>query len=115
MPVLLEVSKPGTEWMAFAACAGMFLVGAAPKFKDGFEGKAHAAGAVLCLSGSQLWVACNNPWALTAWVAWAACTAACMSRHKPDGIASGFLRTRPMFWAEAFAFMTVFISLYIII
>ncbi len=109
MPVLLEVSKPGTEWMAFAACAGMFLVGAAPNFKDGFEGKAHAAGAVLCLSGSQLWAMLNCPWALTIWAVCLLGTLEEMRRGK------SFLETKPMFWAEAFAFMTVFISLYIII
>ena len=38
MPAILEVSRPDTEFLAFLACAGMFLVGAAPNFKEDFEG-----------------------------------------------------------------------------
>ena len=53
MPVILEVSKPGTEWLAFLACAGMFFIGAAPNFKDIVEGGIHKMGAILCLVGSQ--------------------------------------------------------------
>ena len=53
MPAVLEVSKPGTEWLAVLACAGMFFIGAAPNFKDIVEGGIHKMGAILCLVGSQ--------------------------------------------------------------
>lgn len=110
MPAVLEASKPGTEWMAFLACAGMFFVGAAPNFKDSFEGKVHTAGAVLCVAGSQLWVAFNIPWYLLIWVVWLVYTVVYMSRHVSDSIISDFLRTRPMFWIETTALSTTYLS-----
>lgn len=111
MPAILEASRPNTEWMAFAACAGMFLVGAAPNFKDGFEGKVHTAGAILCLADSQLWVAFNNPWVLLVWFAWLIYTAVYMFRHVSDSIVSDFLRTRPMFWMEMASLLTVYLAM----
>lgn len=59
MPAILEVSKQNTEWIAFLSCAGMFFVGSAPNFKDDYESKIHSAGAIICIAGSQLWVALN--------------------------------------------------------
>lgn len=111
MPAILEASRPDTEWMAFAACAGMFLVGAAPHFKEETEGKVHTAGAVLCLAGSQLWVAFNNLWVLLVWLAWLIYTAAYMFRHVSDSIVSDFLRTRPMFWMEMASLSTVYLAM----
>lgn len=113
MPAVLEVSKPNTEWMAFLACVGMFLVGAAPNFKDSFEGKVHIAGAVLCVAGSQLWVACNCPWALMVWGAWLAYTVAYMFRHVSVSIVSDFIRTRPMFWVEVAALSATYLSVFL--
>lgn len=110
MPAVLEASKPGTEWMAFIACAGMFFVGAAPNFKDSFEGKVHTAGAVICVAGSQLWVAFNCPWALLVWVAWLVYTVVYMSRHVSASIVSDFIRTRPMFWIEIAALVATYLS-----
>ncbi|WP_148479865.1 glycosyl transferase [Parabacteroides johnsonii] len=113
MPVILEVSKPDTEWMVFIACTGMFLVGAAPNFKDGFEGKVHTAGAVLCLAGSQLWVIFNCPWALMIWLVWLVYTVIYMSRHVSDSIISDFLRVRPMFWVEVVALVTTYLAIFL--
>lgn len=113
MPVILEVSKPDTEWMAFIACTGMFLVGAAPNFKDGFEGKVHTAGAVLCLAGSQLWVIFNCPWALMIWLVWLVYTVIYMSWHVSDSIISDFLRARPMFWVEVVALVATYLAIFL--
>lgn len=110
MPAVLEVSKTGTEWMAFLACSGMLFVGAAPNFKDHFEGKVHTAGAVFCVAGSQLWVTFNCPWALLVWVVWLVYTVVYMSRHISSSLISDFIRTRPMFWVEIAALMSTYLS-----
>lgn len=110
MPAVLEVSRPGTEWLAFLACAGVFLVGAAPNFKDSLEGKVHTLGTVLCVAGSQLWVAFNTPWILLVWVAWLVGAIVYMSRHVSDSVISDFIRTRPMFWMEVTALIATYLS-----
>ena len=83
--------KPGTEWLAFLACAGMFFIGAAPNFKDIVEGGIHKMGAILCLVSSQAWVACNCPWCLMVWIAYVGYTVAMMVRNENDSIISDFL------------------------
>lgn len=113
MPAILEVSEQGTEAYAFLACVGMFMVGAAPNFKDKFEGDIHELGAIFCLAGSQLWVLCNQPWCLTVWIAYIAYTVAMMAKRVSDSIISDFLRTRPMFWVEVTALAAVYVSLFI--
>lgn len=114
MPAVLEVSKPGTEWLAFLACAGMFFIGAAPNFKDSFEGSIHEIGAILCLVGSQAWVAGNCPWCLMVWIAYVGYTVAIMVRNENDSIISDFLHTKPMFWIEVTALTSTYLSLLIL-
>lgn len=111
MPAILEVSKPDTEFLAFLSCIGMLMVGVAPNFKDEFEGKVHTAGAILCIAGSQLWVACNCPWCLTVWLAYIIYTLAMMPRHVSDSIITDFLRTKPMFWIEIAALSATYASI----
>lgn len=115
MPALLEASKEGTEWMAFLGCAGMLLVGAAPHFKEDLEGKVHTAGAVLCLVASQVWVGFNCPWCLAVWVAYVAYTIAGMAKHVTASMVSDFLWTKPMFWIEVTAFVSTYISVFILL
>lgn len=115
MPAILEISKPGTEFLAFLACVGMILVGAAPHFKESFEGKVHIAGAILCIVGSQAWVACNFAWCLLVWIAYIIYTIIMMVRHVPDSFISDFLWTKPMFWIEITALVSVYLSCFILI
>lgn len=70
MPHILDNSEKGTECLAFMGLFGMFLVGAAPNFREEFEGKIHSAGAVLSLVGSQAWVLLNKPMCLIVWVSY---------------------------------------------
>ena len=107
---VLEISKAGTEGWAFAACAGMFLVGVAPNFKDRTEGIVHDIGAGLCLVGSQVWVALNQPWVLFIWAAYVVYTVVVMLRRVSDSVISDFIRTRPMFWIEITAIISVYIT-----
>lgn len=115
MPAILEVSKPNTEFLAFLACAGMFMVGAAPNFKDEFEGKIHTAGAIMCIAGSQLWVMFNCGWCLMVWAAYLIYTIVMMTRHVSDSIISDFLYTKPMFWVEIAALTATYLSIFILI
>lgn len=114
MPAILDISKPGTEWIAFLGCAGMLMVGAAPNFTDDLEGNVHTAGAILCLAGSQLWVAFNCPWVLLLWIAYVVCTVVMMTRRVSGSFISDFLWTKPMFWVEVTALMATFMALFLI-
>ena len=58
MPVILEVSKPGTEFLAYLALAGMIVVGCFPDYKaDKFQYRGHIAGATMAILFSQIWAA----------------------------------------------------------
>ena len=116
MPAILEVSKPNTEFLAFIALVGMFLVGAAPNFKEETEGKVHTSGAILCIVGSQIWVACNLAWCLFVWAAYLIYTAVHMlAGYKTDSVVTDFLNTKPMFWVEVAALLATYIGLFILI
>lgn len=113
IPAILEASKPNTEFLAFIACVGMLMVGAAPNFKDEFEGKIHTSGAIMCIAGSQLWVMFNCGWCLMVWVAYLIYTFVMMTRHVSDSIISDFLYTKPMFWIEIAALMAAYLTVLI--
>lgn len=114
MPAILEVSKPGTEWIAFLGCAGMLMVGAAPNFTDDLEGNVHTAGAILCLAGSQLWVAFNCPWVLLLWIAYVVYTVVMMTRRVSGSFISDLLWIKPMFWVEIVSLVTTYVSILIL-
>lgn len=114
MPAILEVSTPGTEWIAFLGCAGMLLVGAAPNFTDDLEGNVHTAGAILCLAGSQLWVTFNCPLVLLLWIGYIIYTIIMMSVSVSYNFISDFLRTKPMFWVEVTALVSTYLTILIV-
>lgn len=107
MPHILDNSKEGTECLAFMGLFGMFLVGAAPNFREEFEGKIHSAGAVLSLVGSQAWVLLNEPMCLIVWVNYLLYTIVYMSSFK-GSFKERFMRTKPMFWLEVSALAATF-------
>ena len=116
MPAILEVSKPNTEFLAFIACVGMFLVGAAPNFKEESEGKVHTAGAILCIAGSQVWVACNMAWCLMVWAVYLIGTLIYMTQNEvTDDLRADFMDTKPMFWVEVAALVATYVSVFILI
>lgn len=116
MPAILEVSNEDTKFLAFLACAGMLLVGAAPNFKDKTEGRVHTAGATLCILASQAWVALNYPWCLTAWGAYLIGTLVYMTCNEiTEDLRADFLSTKPMFWVEVAALTSVYLSCFILI
>lgn len=112
MPAIMEVSTENSQFLAFLACTGMFLVGAAPNFWEEFEGDIHELGAMICIVGSQLWVMLNCPWCLMAWAAYVVYTIVMMPRHVSDSIVSDFLWTRPVFWVEISALLATYMSVF---
>lgn len=110
MPVILEVSKPNTEFLAFLACVGMFLVGSAPNFKEDFEGKVHDAGAVMCLVFSQAWVMFNCPWCLLVWIGYIVYTVIAISKQRQGVLLYKFLLTKPMFWVEVCSLLATYMA-----
>lgn len=112
MPIALETSKPGTEFLAFLACAGMIFVGAAPNFREDLEGKVHMSGAVVCVVASQLWVAFNCWWVLfPIWLAYLTYTIVSITRQKQGVFLYKFLQTKPMFWVEVAALSATYVAI----
>lgn len=110
MPAILEVSRPNTEWIAFLACAGMFMVGSAPNFKEKSEGRIHIAGAVISVIGSQVWVGLNLWPILFVWLLYIGYTALCISKQKAGVFLYKFYRSKPMFWIEICSLLAVYMT-----
>lgn len=117
MPAILEVSKPGTEFLAFLALIGMFAVGSAPDYaRDPFQHKVHISGAVMCILFSQLWVMLNCWWVLLpVWGAYLTYTTISIVRQKEGVFLYKFMQTKPMFWVEIAALSCTYSALAILI
>lgn len=117
MPAILEVSRPGTEFLAFLALIGMFAVGSAPDYaRDPFQHKVHVSGAIMCIGFSQAWVALNCWWVLLpVWVAYLAYTIVSIVRQKEGVLVYRFMETKPMFFVEVAALSATYSALAILI
>ena len=71
-PVLLAVSRPATQFLAFISCAGLLFVGGCPLVKDKTDltYKIHIAGAVTCAIAANLLIMTNHWWMLFLWIPW---------------------------------------------
>lgn len=66
---LLPITPIAYQFIAFLLAAGLLLVGAAPHFKESFEGGVHKAGALLFGFSSQAWAFIyGSPWLLITWI-----------------------------------------------
>lgn len=117
MPAILEVSRPGTEFLAFLALIGMIMVGSAPDYaRDPFQHKVHIAGAVMCIVFSQAWIALNCWWALLpVWLAYVIYTGIAIARQKEGVLVYRFMQTKPMFWVEIASLGATYSALAILI
>lgn len=115
MPAILEVTPGCYQFTAFLACVGMFLVEAAPNFRDGMERPVHLTGAILCILFSQVWVLLTCPWVLLAWIAYLAYTAWGMKKYWKGNFISACLLTKPMFWVEIMALLATYVTLFILL
>lgn len=117
MPAILEVSRSGTEFLAFLALIGMFAVGSAPDYvRDPFQHKVHVSGAIMCILFSQLWVALNC-WVMLVpiWLAYLAYTGIAIARQKEGVFVYRFMETKPMFWIELASLTATYSALAILI
>ena len=115
MPAILEVTPDCYQFTAFLACTGMFLVGAAPNFRDGFDKKVHISGVALCIVFSQVWVTLVCPWMLLVWVAYLIYTALMMKKNWKGNFISAYLLTKPMLWVEITALLATYVTLFILL
>ena len=110
MPAILEVSKPGTEFLAYLALAGMIVVGCFPDYKaDKFQHRGHIAGATMAILFSQAWAALNLWVILLAWLSYIGYTALSMVKQKGGTFKEKYKETRPMFWIEIVSFLVIFL------
>lgn len=117
MPAILEVSKDNTEFLAFLALVGMFMVGSAPDYEnDPFQRKVHMTGAVICILFSQLWVGFNC-WIvlLPLWTTYLMYTGSNMIIKEVSSLRDKFMETNPMFWIEICSLTTIFITMIILL
>lgn len=113
IPAIVDISTENTAWLGFISLLGMILVGCAPDFKnDLFQRRLHLSGAILLLSGTQMWIVFNYPLLLLVWLAYILYTVISISIQKNRNIISRFYNTNPMFWVEMCA-MNVFVALFI--
>lgn len=115
MPAILEVSRPGTEFLAFLALVGMIMVGCAPDYvNDPFQKKLHITGAIMCIGFSQLWVAFHCWWVLLpVWLAYLIYTCIAVGRQKEGVFVYKFMQTKPMFWVEIASFAATFLAIFL--
>lgn len=110
MPAILEVSKPGTEFLAFLALVGMIVVGCFPDYKaDKFQYRGHIAGATMAILFSQIWAALNFWPMLLAWLLYVGYTALSIAKEKEGTFWYKFYRSKPMFWVEIDSFLVIYL------
>lgn len=65
MPLWLDLSDEGYQWLVFLACGGMIFVGAAPSFRLPLQGIIHYSSAVLCCVCAVAWQILEGLWDVT--------------------------------------------------
>ena len=102
LPVLLDMTPDGWDWLAFLALTGIGFVGAAPFFHDSAEGKVHTAAAIAAAVFGVAWTLTTAYW----YAALALTFCICML-----GIAAtDSWRSAKTFWLEMLAFGAVYFS-----
>ena len=104
-PVLLAVSRPATQFLAFISCAGLLFVGGCPLVKDKTDltYKIHIAGAVTCAICANLLIMTNHWWMLFLWIPWL---------FWFIWVTKDRRWTTQTFWAEMTCFLITFIYAY---
>ena len=104
-PVLLAVSRPATQFLAFISCAGLLFVGGCPLVKDKTDltYKIHMAGAITCAISANLLIIFNHWWLMFLWIPWLFWFI-CVTKYRPW--------TTQTFWAEMTCFYSTFAYAY---
>lgn len=95
------------QFLVFLTFAGMMLLALSPNFRDKNEAVLHYSGTAVVLLCTQAWVACTMPWLLLLWLLPAAYILYHVARYGADA----FIDSKPVFWLEVTAYMTVYINL----
>ena len=105
-PVLIAVSKPTTQFLAFLSCVGLLFVGGCPLVKNKTDTtyKIHMAGAVTCAIAANLLIMFNRWWLMFLWIPWIACFVWVTKDRR---------WTTQTFWAEMTCFYSTFAYAYI--
>ena len=105
-PVLLAVSRPATQFLAFISCAGLLFVGGCPLVKDKTDltYKIHIAGAITCAVCANLLIMFNHWWMLFLWIPWL---------FWFIWVTKDRRWTTQTFWAEMMCFLITFIYAYL--
>ena len=117
MPVIINKTPENIQSIAFMSCAGIIIVGISPNFREDFEGKIHQSGALMCIVGSQIWTFIMSPYSLLIWPCYLIYTVIMKLIYKYRGLTlkESFMRTRPLFWVELSAIISIYVSLIIIL
>lgn len=116
MPAILEVSKPGTEFLAYLALAGMIVVGCFPDYKaDKFQHRGHMAGAMMAILFSQIWVSLNLWPMLFVWLTYIGYAVLNIAKEKEGTFWHKLYQSKPMFWIEISSFVAAYLCVLICI
>lgn len=102
LPAMLNSTPESRQFLAFLALSAICFVGAAPNFRDEFEGKVHKASAVIAATCGLLWVVfATDAWPMIILSAFCVLVAA---------FRTNTARTSRVFWLEMIAFGSVYLS-----
>lgn len=102
LPVLLDMTPDGWDWLAFLALTGIGFVGAAPFFHEASEGRVHKAAAVIAAVFGLAWTLTTRWWYAALALSLVICA---LGASRTDTWKSG--RT---WWLEMVAFASVYLS-----
>lgn len=104
LPVMISKTPESLQFLTFLAIAGICFVGAAPEFKDSFEGKVHSTSAIISAVFGILWA--------TVVIGAAGRIALGVSVFVVLAVAlmTDSLKSSRTFWLELVAFATVYLS-----
>ena len=112
MPSILDRTPENLQFIAFLMCAGLCFVGAAPNFKSGLERPIQIVSTSISAVCSQIWLSLViTPYSLLVWLIWLSYEVIMLKKICNGHFINSFIQTKPLFWAEVIAFLSVYIRL----
>lgn len=110
----LDATPEPWQFLAFLSVGGLCFVGAAAQFKEDFVAKVHYAGAGVCAAASQLWIFIVTGLWWVSVVCLLTAGGACFGLwHQASRKAGKLQFANAVFWAEMWAFVSLFVSILI--
>lgn len=103
LPVMFEATPEGQQFLAFLALASICFVGAAPEFKNKYEGRVHTTAAVIAAVFGLVW----SVFVTHGYIPLIASLVFSLAA----GFATATLKYGLTFWLELVAFNAVYFSL----